>query len=65
MCFHICLMLLSQLLSCDAVFALVCLEIIIIGVILQGRFGRKSGSLAEQIGSQDTGSQKGKYIFHL
>ena len=39
MCFHkvipICLMILSQLGSCDAGFALVCLEIIIIGVIFK------------------------------
>ena len=69
MCFHkgtsVCLMLLSQLEPCDAKFALFCLEIIIIGVILQGRFGWKSCSLAEKFGSQNTGSQKGKYLFHI
>ena len=40
-------------------------EIIIIGLNLQGRFGRKSHILAEKFGSQNTGSQKGNYFFHL
>ena len=39
-------------------------EIIIIGINLQGRFGRKSRSLADKFGSQNTGSQKGKYFVH-
>ena len=40
-------------------------EIIIIGIILKGRFGRKSHSLEENVESQNTGSQKGKYFVHL
>ena len=30
-----------------------------------GRFDQKSSSLAEHFGIQNTGSQKGKYFFHL
>ena len=45
----------------DAEFTLVCLEITIICVILQGRFGLKSRSSLELFGSQNTGLQNGKY----
>ena len=69
MCFHkgtlICLMILSQLGSCDAGFALVCLEIIIIGVILKAGLVKNYAVWQKNLEAKITNRRKENIFFHL